>query len=122
MDWLAVPDWLTALFRLFAPLRDSGEVVGLICSVIVSVSLLFQPIKILRTRSARDVSALYLIFFGVAALGWLFYGLTFAAIPIVLANLVAFASMVISLVAKIIYDRRDVTLRAGHAATGSRRW
>lgn len=111
---MSTPEWLSAFFAWFAPWRASGEQIGTVSSMVTAVSLLWQPIKIYRTRSTRDIAVLFLITFGIGAMGWLWYGLTNALLPVVITNVIGLLSMIYSLT-MVIKEHRSRGLTLGRA-------
>jgi MtN3 and saliva related transmembrane protein len=63
--------------------------VGLIAGALTTGSSIPQVIKIIQTRSARDVSALFFIMMAIGMSLWLAYGLLRADLAIVLWNAIS---------------------------------
>jgi MtN3 and saliva related transmembrane protein len=76
-------------------------ILGLIAGTCTTLSFLPQVIRTLRTRHARDLSAAWLLIFGLGAALWLTYGLLKSNIAIALANGVTFGLV-------MVFDRRQV--------------
>jgi len=55
----------------------------------MSLGYLTQTIKIFRTKSAKDVSLITYLIFGIGISTWLIYGLSIKNYPIILTNIVA---------------------------------
>ncbi len=82
---------------------DSIVLVGLVAGALTTSSCIPQAARIIRTKSAKDVSAL---FFGLMAAGmslWLVYGLARADVAIVLWNAISLAFCILILVLKRVY-------------------
>ncbi|HJZ37638.1 MAG TPA: SemiSWEET transporter [Solirubrobacterales bacterium] len=75
-------------------------ILGLIAGTCTTLSFLPQVIRTLRTRHARDLSAAWLLIFGLGTALWLTYGLLKSDISIALANGVTFGLVMILIVAK----------------------
>ncbi len=65
---------------------DSTIVIGLVAGALTTSSSIPQAVKILQTKSAKDVSAAFFILMSVGMILWLVYGLFRADIAIVLWN------------------------------------
>ena len=76
---------------------------GLIGAALTTVSLLPQLIKVIKTRSTKDISAGTFALFGTAVFVWLIYGILIKDIPLIIANSFAFMEAIIILIFKIIY-------------------
>lgn len=75
-------------------------ILGLIAGTCTTLSFLPQVIRTLRTRHARDLSAAWLLIFGLGTALWLTYGLLKSDISIALANGVTFGLVMVLIVAK----------------------
>jgi MtN3 and saliva related transmembrane protein len=75
-------------------------ILGLIAGTCTTLSFLPQVIRTLRTRHARDLSAAWLLIFGVGTALWLVYGLLKSDIAITVANGVTFGLVMVLIVAK----------------------
>jgi MtN3 and saliva related transmembrane protein len=75
-------------------------ILGLIAGTCTTLSFLPQVIRTLRTHHARDLSAAWLLIFGLGTALWLTYGLLKSDIAIALANGVTFGLVMILIVAK----------------------
>jgi MtN3 and saliva related transmembrane protein len=75
-------------------------ILGLIAGTCTTLSFLPQVIRTMRTRHARDLSAAWLLIFGLGTALWLTYGLLKSDISIALANGVTFGLVMVLIVAK----------------------
>lgn len=75
-------------------------ILGLIAGTCTTLSFLPQVIRTLRTRHARDLSAAWLLIFGVGTALWLAYGVLKSDIAITAANGVTFGLVMVLIVAK----------------------
>lgn len=74
------------------------EIIGYIGGVMSSISFLPQVIKIWKTKSAKDLSMLTLIFLTCNVTLWLSYGVLIGSTPLWLTN-----AIVLSMVLCMIY-------------------
>jgi MtN3 and saliva related transmembrane protein len=89
------------------------EAIGLAAAALTTAAYVPQVARIVRTRSAHDISWWM---FGVMAMGstlWLVYGLRLPSLPVVAANVVTLALLTLILALKWLYgrDRRAPALR-----------
>lgn len=82
---------------------DSIILVGLVAGALTTSSSIPQVVKILQTRSARDVSALFFVLMAAGMLLWLLYGLARADIALVLWNTVSLGFCLTILALKRVY-------------------
>lgn len=78
-------------------------IIGYLAATLTTISFVPQVIKVLQTRSTKDVSlGMYSLFtLGVAL--WLVYGIMISAWPVILANAVTFLLAGAVLVMKVMY-------------------
>ncbi|MCM8796775.1 MAG: SemiSWEET transporter [Candidatus Omnitrophica bacterium] len=88
----------------------SYKIVGLVAAFLTMFSFVPQIVKIVKTKSAHDVSIIMLFQLSIGALLWLIYGLSLRDIIIVLANGVTLLSLLIILVLYQKYGRKRNTL------------
>jgi mannitol-1-/sugar-/sorbitol-6-phosphatase len=92
-------------------------ILGLAAAILTTGSWSPQVIRTLRTRSATDLSWLYLFGFALGTLAWLIYGVVRPDVPIIVANSVTFASVAALCATKA---RLDVTgLHVGAPASAA---
>lgn len=82
---------------------DSMILVGLVAGALTSSSSVPQAIKIIRTRSAKDVSTLFFVLMAAGVALWLFYGLYRADIALILWNAVSLVFCLSILALKHVY-------------------
>jgi MtN3 and saliva related transmembrane protein len=82
---------------------DSMILVGLVAGALTSSSSIPQAVKIIRSRSAKDVSTLFFVLMAVGVALWLFYGLYLANLALVLWNAVSLVFYLAILALKHIY-------------------
>lgn len=77
------------------------EMVGYVGGVMSSISFLPQVIKIWKTKSAKDLSMLTLIFLTSNITLWLTYGILIGSIPLWLTNAIVLAMVLCMIYFKI---------------------
>ncbi len=82
---------------------DSIILVGLVAGALTTSSTIPQAMKILKTRSAKDVSEWFFLLMAAGMLLWLVYGLARADAAIVLWNAVSLGLCLAILALKRIY-------------------
>jgi len=82
---------------------DSIILVGLVAGALTTSSSIPQAVKILRTRSAKDVSAWFFMLMSAGMCLWLVYGLARADAAIVLWNTVSLGFCILILALKRVY-------------------
>ncbi|MBY0279860.1 SemiSWEET transporter [Candidatus Binatia bacterium] len=85
---------------------DGLTVLGLVAATLTTCSFVPQLTRVIRTRSAEDLSYGMFGAFSVGVLLWLVYGLLRDDLPVIASNAVTLALSVTILVLKIRYDRR----------------
>jgi MtN3 and saliva related transmembrane protein len=83
------------------------DVIGYSANAIISIRLLIQDIKTLKTKSARDLSFKYLWVSLLGTILMLVYGVLINQLPIVVVNPIIIAEIVILIVAKFVYDKKN---------------
>jgi MtN3 and saliva related transmembrane protein len=73
---------------------------GLLAGTCTTLSFLPQVVRTLQTRHARDLSAAWLLIFGLGTALWLTYGLLRSDIAVALANGVTFCLVLTLVIAK----------------------
>jgi len=83
---------------------DSIILVGLVAGAFTTGSTIPQAVRILRTRSAKDVSEWFFMLMSAGMFLWLVYGLARVDAAIVLWNTVSLGLCIVILVLKRLYD------------------
>ncbi len=79
--------------------------IGYAAATMTTVSFLPQMLRVIRLRSAREISlGMFLIF----SLFWLIYGVLVRSAPVMLANTVTLAFSLTILVLKLRFDRKEL--------------
>jgi MtN3 and saliva related transmembrane protein len=84
-----------------APIED----LGFIAAFCTTAAFVPQLARVVRRRSARDVSLPTFLMFSVGVLLWLIYGLYTHSRPVIASNMVTLVLSVSILVLKLRYDR-----------------
>jgi MtN3 and saliva related transmembrane protein len=87
---------------------------GLAAGVLTTVAFIPQLLRIVRTRSAYDISWWL---FGILSAGsvlWLWYGIRLGSLPLVATNVATLSLQLAIFVLKWRYGRRPAPVRAEH--------
>jgi MtN3 and saliva related transmembrane protein len=79
--------------------------IGYAAATMTTVSFLPQLIRVIRLRSARDVSLTMFFVFSAGTFAWLVYGLLSHSTPVWVANAVTFLLSMSILILKLRFDR-----------------
>jgi len=82
------------------------ELLGIIAGTLTTISFLPQLVKIVKNKSAKDVSLLMFLMFTLGILLWLVYGILTLTLAIIIANSVTIILALSILILKIKYDRK----------------
>lgn len=80
---------------------------GLVAGTCTTLSFLPQVLRTLRSRHARDLSAAWLLIFGLGTAMWLAYGILRADIAVAAANGVTAVLVLILIAAKYTIEPAD---------------
>lgn len=79
------------------------DYVGYFAALVTTVASLPQLIKILKTKSAEDISVWMFVFYAIGSVSWFTYGLGTGALPIVLTNIATFSVSIAIIFLKFKY-------------------
>jgi MtN3 and saliva related transmembrane protein len=82
---------------------DTITLIGYFAGTLTTVSFLPQVIRSWKTKSTHDISFAMLALFGLGMLLWATYGFWINSLPIILANVITFALIIVLLAMKIRY-------------------
>jgi MtN3 and saliva related transmembrane protein len=82
------------------------ELLGIIAGTLTTISFLPQLVKIVKNKSAKDVSLLMFLIFTLGIFLWLVYGILTLTLAIIIANSVTIILALSILILKIKYDRK----------------
>jgi len=83
---------------------NGTDVVGYIAATCTTISFVPQLLRVVRLRSARDISLGMFLVFSLGTALWLLYGLLSHSAPVSVANGVTLVLSVSILVLKLRYD------------------
>ena len=79
------------------------NLIGIFAGVLTTISFLPQVVRVIRTKSTRDISfGMYLIF-STGVFLWFVYGVLIGSLPVILANGITFLLATVILILKIRY-------------------
>jgi MtN3 and saliva related transmembrane protein len=82
------------------------EDLGFVAAFCTTAAFVPQLVRVVRLRSARDISLPTFLMFSVGVFLWLLYGLYTGSKPVIASNAVTLVLSVSILVLKLHYDRR----------------
>jgi MtN3 and saliva related transmembrane protein len=85
--------------------QDTINFIGYIAATCTTVAFLPQLIRVVRLRTARDISLGMFSIFSIGTALWLTYGLLSHSKPVAAANAVTFVLSISILVLKVRFDR-----------------
>lgn len=84
---------------------SNGEIIGLIGGALTTGSFVPQVIKVLRLKSAREISLSFNLLLIAGLMCWIVYGIWFNLLAAILWNAVTLALALVLLGAKLRYGR-----------------
>lgn len=81
------------------------ELVGSVAAICTTGAFVPQVARVVRLRSAEDISLTTFLVFSVGTAVWMVYGFLIDSIPVVLANAVTLVLALTIVVLKLAYDR-----------------
>jgi len=81
-----------------------ASMIGYVAAFSTTVSFVPQLLRVIRLKSARDISLGMFLFFSFGVFLWLVYGLMIHSLPVVAANVVTLGLSLSILVLKLRYD------------------
>jgi MtN3 and saliva related transmembrane protein len=81
------------------------DLIGYAAATMTTVSFLPQLIRVVKLRSARDISLGMFLIFTAGTACWLIYGLLSHSAPVTIANLITCSLSASILVLKLRFDR-----------------
>jgi MtN3 and saliva related transmembrane protein len=85
---------------------DTVTILGYLAGALTTSSLIPQVIKIIKTKSVRDVSLIMFLIFSVGITLWIAYGIAINSAPIVIANTISLLLGLLVLWLKLRYNQR----------------
>lgn len=81
------------------------EILGIAAGALTTISFVPQLLKVVKTKSAKDLSLFMFILFTTGILLWLIYGIIISAVAVIIANAFTFLIALSILVLKVKYDK-----------------
>ena len=88
--------------------KSSVELVGFMAAFCTTVAFVPQLVRVMRLRSAREISTPTFLLFSVGVLLWLIYGLRIGSNPVIFSNSCTLILSLSILLIKLRYQRRDI--------------
>jgi MtN3 and saliva related transmembrane protein len=85
--------------------RATIDAIGYAAATMTTVSFVPQLLRVVKLRSARDISLGMFLIFTAGTFAWLVYGVLAHSRPVWIANTVTFVLSLSILVLKLRYDR-----------------
>ncbi|HEY5330860.1 MAG TPA: SemiSWEET transporter [Acidobacteriaceae bacterium] len=86
--------------------QQNVNLIGYVAAALTTISFLPQLVRVVKLRSARDISLGMFLIFSIGTLFWFVYGLLSHSLPVAIANAITLALSVSILVLKLRFDRR----------------
>lgn len=83
---------------------DPIDILGLLCAMLTGILYIPQLVHMIKRKSTKDVSYLFLILTILNSIMWTVYGFYKNNIPIILSDVFIFLTSVIMLIVKIYYE------------------
>ena len=87
--------------------RIQIDAIGYAAATMTTISFVPQLLRVLRLRSARDISLGMFLIFSLGTFAWGVYGVLVHSAPVWIANALTFALSISILALKLRFDRRD---------------
>lgn len=91
------------------------DIVGYIAAFCTTIAFVPQLIRVLRLKSARDISLSMVSIFTFGIVAWLSYGILLHSLPVILANAATLLLSASLLILKLYYSGRDHLPHAEHS-------
>ena len=82
---------------------ENKELIGIIAGVLTTSAYIPQTIKVIKSKSAKDFSWIWLIFMIIGILLWFLYGLMLKSLALIFANGISIISLLTIAVVKYVY-------------------
>jgi MtN3 and saliva related transmembrane protein len=89
------------------------ELIGFVAAFCTTTAFVPQLLRVVKLRSARDISLGTFLLFSVGVGMWQLYGIYTGSKPVIASNLVTLVLSLSILVSKLRYDRRALEKEAG---------
>ena len=81
------------------------DILGFAAAFLTTAAFIPQLVRVLRLRSARDISLPTFLMFSVGVFLWLLYGINIGSKPVIASNVVTLVLSVSILILKLRFDR-----------------
>lgn len=82
---------------------DTIVIVGYVAGALTTISFVPQVVKAWKMKETRDLSLAMLFLFATGVILWTFYGIQVGSLPIITANVITFALILVLLGLKLWY-------------------
>ena len=82
------------------------ENLGFVAAFCTTIAFVPQLVRVIRRRSAKDVSLPTFLLFSIGVFMWLIYGIDIGSTPVIASNAITLGLSGSILVLKLRYDRR----------------
>jgi len=82
---------------------ENKELIGIIAGILTTSAYIPQTIKVIKSKSAKDFSWIWLIFMIIGILLWFLYGLMLKSLALIFANGISIMSLLTIAVVKYVY-------------------
>ena len=91
------------------PLNHSPvEAIGFVAAFCTTAAFVPQLVRVLRLRSAREISLPTFLLFSIGVFLWLLYGIYTGSKPVIASNIVTLVLSLSILILKLRYDREGI--------------
>jgi len=92
------------------------KVFGWLGNMIIIIKIIPQIIKIIKTKSAKDISLIFIILGIVGGACSISYGFMLNEYPIIIRSIIVTIQVIITLILKLYYDKRQAELQQAQQA------
>ena len=85
----------------------SIELVGFVAAICTTVAFVPQLLRVIRLRSAREISLPTFLLFSVGVFLWVIYGVHIGSKPVIASNAITLVVSLSILILKLRFDRHD---------------
>lgn len=82
---------------------DTTLIIGLVAASLTTFAFLPQSIRAIRSRHTKDLSLPMLLMLETGVVIWIIYGFSINDLPLILANIISFIFVSITLIVKLKY-------------------
>jgi MtN3 and saliva related transmembrane protein len=88
--------------------HEQINAIGYAAATMTTASFLPQLVRVVRLRSARDISLVMFLVFSCGTFAWMVYGILSHSPPVWIANALTFALSMSILILKLRFDRHTI--------------